>query len=199
MSLLDSIKRKWGTHTQCNLSIIDYIVSLALIVPRVSFLNPSVVSLSLYTLSSFLIGFCPLCVCVCLFFSLSLVCVCFGDGDVWIYRRRDRRPLPVHPLVYTNISCAGTWQNKFQWRVRRRRWPNVKPVWGRCKPFPSSIRRVYAENRPSIPTATHFETRSSIIRAWWPHKKVSYRISSYYNIILSIIKSELKFNQIPYV
>ena len=58
-------------HTRAITYRLLIIVSLALIVPRV-FLE-SIRRLSLHTLSSFLIGFCPLCVFV--FFFLSLVCL----------------------------------------------------------------------------------------------------------------------------
>ena len=105
-------------------------------------------SVALRTHPPFLIGF---CVCLCVF-----SCLLF---HVWIYRRHDRPPL----LLAWKI---------IQWRARRRRWPNVRPAWGPCKPFRSSIRPVYAASRPSIPIAMLSATPSSITRAWWPPKKV---------------------------
>lgn len=83
-------------------------------------------------------------VCFCFLFSVSKI-----DGN-------DNDRLGLTTPDFTNS----------QWRVRRRRWPNVRPVCGRCKPFPSSIRPAYVVSRPSTPTATLFGTRSSIILAW---------------------------------
>ena len=62
--------------------------------------------------------------------------------------------------------------NKTQWRVRQRRWPNAKRDWGLCRRSPYSTRRACAENQPSIPTVTDSVTCSSITRAWSPIREV---------------------------
>jgi hypothetical protein len=122
----------------------------------------------------FLIGF---CVCV-----LSFLVCCFAN--VAIDRRHDRPILPSYTrLVRMSIySVMGRPFWNIQWRARRRRWLNVRPDSGPCKPFRSSIRPASAESRPSTRIATLFATPSSTTRAWWPPRKVGYIISSFWTL-----------------
>lgn len=110
MSLLDSIKRKWGTHTQCNLSIIDYRQSRSYCSPRVFLESIRRLSLSLHTflISHWLLS--SLCVCLSFLLSLSLVCL------LW---RRRRLNLSTTPSTSSPRPSARLYKYFLCWDLTK--------------------------------------------------------------------------------